>query len=358
MRVLFWSPYPTEGASNRYRIEQYLPYLRKEGIQYTLHSFWSSAAFNVLYKRGRHLRKFCFFILGTASRLADIALLFRFDLVFIHREACPLGGAFFETFLHVLNKPIIFDFDDALFLPVSSVSNSFVKRLRRPDKIAKIIGISQHVIAGNPYLAEYASRYNSFVSIIPTSIDTDSYFPREKPRDGKIVIGWIGSFTTAGFLFMLEDVFRQLSKRFANIQFKIIGGNLSINGLNNIINTPWSMKTEKEDLGSIDIGIMPMPENRWTRGKCGFKAVLYMSKGIPCVCSPVGITTEIVIDGKNGFLAKSDSEWIEKLSALIENPVLRNTLALAGRKTAEEKYSVRANANKIIEIIRKVDTKR
>lgn len=355
MKVLFWVPYPTEGASNRYRVEQYLPYLRESGINFSVHPFWSSSAFWVLYKRGNYFRKTHFFLCGILSRILDLLQIFRYDVIFIHREACPMGGAFFENILNWLKKPFIFDFDDAIFLPSSSKSNSFIEKFRKPSNVAEIIRKSRYIIAGNSYLADFASRYNNCISVIPTAIDTDKYYPvGHKKSNNKVVIGWVGSVTTAEFLAMLRGVFIKLSTKFRNIEFKIIGGNFSIHGLNNVISRPWSLDGEINDLRYFDIGIMPMPDNQWTKGKCGFKAILYMSMAIPCICSPVGVNNEIITDGVNGFLADSDEEWIEKLSLLIEDPELRYKIGLEGRKTVEETYSVKKNALKFIEVIQRV----
>lgn len=354
MRVLFWVPYPTEGASNRYRVEQYLPYLQKERIAYSLHPFWSSSAYRILYKNGHYFRKICFFILGTISRIYDLLGIFRYDIVFIHREAFPVGGAIFENIISILKKPFIFDFDDAIFLPSCSYPNNFIERFKKPEKIINIIKRSKYVIAGNHYLSDFAFRYNHSVSIIPTPIDTDKYCPEDRKRGGEIVIGWMGSVTTLEFLDIMRNTFIYLSKRFHNIRFKIVGGDFSIEGLSNIISKPWSLEEEIEDLRSFDIGIMPMPDNEWTNGKCGFKAILYMNIGIPCVCSPIGVNKEIITDGVNGFLASSEDEWINKLSLLIENPELRRRLGMAGRETVEEKYSLKVNAPKYLEIFKKV----
>ena len=201
MRVLFWIPYPTEGASNRYRIEQYLPYLKKAGIEYTLRPFWNTAAFKVLYKNGYCLKKIYFFILGTIFRFLDLVQISKYDIVFIHREAYPLYGVSFETILWILRKPLIFDFDDAIFLSNSSRPNSFIEKFKNPNRVAKIIKMSNYIIAGNRYLADFALRYNPNVAIIPTPIDTDRFYPaNNKKHDGKITIGWIGSVTTVDFL--------------------------------------------------------------------------------------------------------------------------------------------------------------
>lgn len=355
MRVLFWVPYPKEGASNRYRVEQYLPYLKNENIKYSLRPFWSSSAYKILYNNGYYFKKIYFLICGTVLRIVDLLRVTHYDIVFIHREAYPIGGAFFETILSILRKPIIFDFDDAIFLPTFSQPNNFVERFKRPDKVVNIIKRSSHIIAGNSYLSNYALRYNRSVSIIPTPIDTDNYYSDLKiNKKNGVVIGWMGSITTLIFLNIMINTFINLSKKFNNIKFKIVGGDFSIEGLSNIISKPWSLEEEIEDLRSFDIGIMPMPDNEWTNGKCGFKAILYMNMGIPCVCSPIGVNKEIITDGINGFLAGTENEWIEKLSLLIENPEIRKKIGIAGRKTVEERYSVKVNAPKYLEIFRKI----
>lgn len=355
MKILFWVPYPSEGASNRYRVEQYLPYLKNEGIDYALHHFWNSPAFKLLYKNGYYFKKFYYFILGTIYRIFDLFFIFRYDIVFIHREAYPIGGIFFETLLALLKKPFIFDFDDAIFLSFSSRQNNFIERFRNPKKIPKVILLSNWVVAGNNYLADFSRRYNSRVSVIPTSIDTIRYHPISKNEFGKVRIGWMGSVTTSKFLNSMRDVFIELSKRFSNgIEVKIVGSDFNVPGLTNIVSKAWSLEEELDDLHSFDIGIMPLLDNEWTKGKCGFKAILYMGVGIPCVCSPVGVNKEIVSDGQNGYLANSTQEWFSKLSALISDRSLRDKIGQAGRKTVENKYSVDAHIGEFIEVLKKV----
>jgi glycosyltransferase involved in cell wall biosynthesis len=354
MKILFWVPYPTDGASNRYRVEQYLPYLKKNSIKYYLHPFWTSYAYKILYKNGEYSKKLIFFILGTLYRIFDLITISRYDIIFIHREAYPIGGVLFEKILSVLKKPIIFDFDDAIFLASSSPPNSFIGRFKKPEKVASTIKMCKHVIAGNRYLSDFALRYNASVSIIPTPVDTNKFCPSEKQQSNGIVVGWMGTVTTQEFLEIVKNAFIRLSKKNSCIKFKVVGGDFFVYGLSNLTSKPWSLKDEIEDLRSFDVGIMPMPDNVWTKGKCGFKALLYMSMGIPCVCSPVGVNKEIIVDGVNGFFANSEDEWVEKISRLIEEPDLRYKIGLAGIKTVEEKYSVSVNAPKYLEIIRKV----
>lgn len=356
MKVLFWVPYPHEGASNRFRVEQYFSYFKKESIEPVLHPFWSNTAFKVLYEKGNYFKKIFFFLSGTALRFLDIFQVSKYDVVFIHREAFPLGSCFFESIISFFKKPIVFDFDDAIFLPFASPQNNFIEKFKKPEKVAKIIKLSNYVIAGNDYLAEFALRHNRNVSVIPTPVDLDKFYPIARNAREKVVIGWIGSITTTDFLKEMKGVFAKLSRRFDNVEFKIIGGNFDNGEIPSVICIPWSLGQEVDQLRTFDIGIMPMPDNEWTRGKCGFKAILYMSMAIPSVCSPVGMNKEIITDGVDGFLAANEDQWVEKLTLLIENLGLRRKMGVEARKTVEEKYSVKVNAPKFIDILKKVYT--
>ena len=354
MKVLFWVPYPQEGASNRYRVQQYLPYLEQSGIKCCVHSFWSRSAYKILYEKGHYYQKTAALLYGTLLRLLDLLLINRYQAVFIHREAHPIGGAVLEKILAALKKPIIFDFDDAIFLSASSLANSSLDRFKKPGKIKDIIKVSSQVIAGNRYLSDFASNYNKAVAIVPTCIDTDKFRPSCGNKQGPVVIGWMGSVTTAYYLNELKDVFIALLDRFPDLQLKMVGGTLSLGDNRRLINKRWSLDEEIEDLRSFDIGIMPVSDNKWAQGKCGLKAILYMSMGIPCVCSDVGVSKEIIQNGVNGFLVKSKQEWIEKLSFLINHPQARKEMGRSGRLIAQERYSLQVNAPVILGIIKGV----
>lgn len=351
MKIIFWVPYPTEGASNRYRVEQYLPFLKEKGIDCVLRPFWRSSVYKILYREGHTFKKMAYFFLGVFSRVWDIFFFFRYDLFFIHRESMPIGGAIFERLLFLSKKPFIFDFDDAIFLASVTKANNFIEKFKRPEKAAQIIRMSSHVIAGNRFLSEYARQYNTSVTIIPTSVDCGIYRAEHSHGRKEITVGWIGSMTTQGYLADIKNVFTRLSRALGNIRFKIIGGHFSVNGLSNIVSKPWSLEEELRELGTFDIGIMPMPENNWTKGKCGFKAILYMSMGISCVCSPVGAILDIINEGYNGFFADTEDEWVAKISALALDPGLREKIGNHGRKTAQDKYSVATNSPKFINAI-------
>lgn len=337
----------------RFRIEQWEPLLRTLGVEITYAPFEDEALHAVLYRPGRMVVK-----LGlTASAFARRALWLRrlraYDAVYIFREAALLGPAIFERAISRLGLPVIFDFDDSIFVPYKSPSNGYLSYLKMPAKTRTICRLATHVLAGNPYLAEYARQTNEHVTIVPTTIDTEKYqlSPRE-PNDVP-VIGWSGSFSTVQHLDILRSALQRLAQR-ERFRLRVIGTpHYELAGVE-VEALPWRAATEVEDLRPLDIGIMPLPDDEWTRGKCGLKALQYMALGIPTICSPVGVNSEIIQDGDNGFLAATEDEWIARLTQLLHSSELRARLGLAGRTTVEAKYSATAQAPRVFEVLRSV----
>ncbi|MDD5652713.1 MAG: glycosyltransferase family 4 protein [Candidatus Omnitrophica bacterium] len=285
----------------------------------------------------------------------------RFDIIFIHRETYPLGGAFFERTFKILKKRIVYDFDDALFLPNISESNKFLSFFKNPDKIKSIINLSDSVIAGNSYLQEFALRFNNNVKVLATAIDSHKYTPlHERKKKQNVTIGWIGSVSTSIYLPALANVFKEIRVKYPHARFIAVGSGFGgLRFLEDCISfKEWSLENEIADLQSFDVGIMPLIDNEWAKGKCAFKAIQYMSVGIPVVASRVGMNTEVIQDGVNGYLVDNQKEWIEKLSMLIENTALRQAMGNAGRKTVEEKYAVEVNAKQFLRIIEDAYSKR
>ncbi len=355
MKVLFIVPYPTEAPSNRLRVEQYFPYLRQHGVEPILRPFMSSDLYNIRYAPGSMVRKVASLGASTMSRFLDVKRSEETDLIFIHREAFPVGGPFIEEKLALSGRPLIFDFDDAIYLLNTGVMSRTVGLLKRPSKTARIVNLATTIIAGNENLKAYASHYNSNIVVIPTPVDTDVFAPRPDgagngPTD-RVVIGWMGSNTTAPYLKMVGDALAEVARRYRNVEIRAIGGSYVPQISPSLTIRRWTLDNELGDLHGFDIGIMPMPDTEWTRGKCGFKALLYMSCGVPPVCSPVGVTTDIVQDGESGLLATTTREWVEKLSMLVEDPALRRRMGQAGRQTVEEKYSLTAHAPRFLETL-------
>ena len=354
MKILFWVPYPTEGQSNRFRVEQYLPYLSAAGIDYSVRPFVSSEFYRILYEPNRCWLKIYFFIKSFLKRIIDLLSTSKYNLVFVHREAFPFGPPIFEILSsRLFNKPLIYDFDDAIFLAERSYANRAISFLKNPGKVAGIISFSEQVIVGNDYLKEYAQRINKNITVIPTPVDTEKYKPLNSSKKDRIVVGWIGSHSTAEYLLELKDVFRKLKKGNPDIVIRLIGAEKYREQLLLTECHAWKLEDEIAELGSFDIGLMPMPDNLWTRGKCAFKLLLYMGMGIPAVCSPVEMNREIIRDGENGFFASSPEEWLKRIQTLIKDQDLRKKIGLQGRKTVEEKYALSLWAPVFIDVLKK-----
>jgi len=350
MKILFIVPYSSKGPSNRFRVEQYLPYLKAENINYNINPFVFEKFYEILYTKGGFCKKTVYFIKAILRRFLDIIKVHKYDIVFIHREACPFGPPIFEWIIHKLGKPIIFDFDDAIFLTNYNPVNRFYRFLKFPSKTKTIIKISSKVIVANRFLEEYARRFSDSVYILPTPIDAKKFFIAQK-TSSQLTIGWIGSPTTASYLQIIFNVMKKLSKKY-DFVLKIVGAGqkVCIPGVK-VENYDWSLEREVENFQEMDIGIYPLVDNLWTCGKAGFKAIQYMSVGVPVVASPVGMLKDFIQDGKNGFLAATEDQWVTKMSMLIEDVSLRCAIGLAGRRTVEKNFSVEANVKKYINII-------
>ena len=327
----------------RFRHEQYLSYLEENGFECEISYIIDKKADKFFYKSGNFLGKAEVALKSISKRFSDLQKAKQADIVFIYREALFLGSTWFERQIQKSKAKTIFDFDDAIWIQDVSKANRYFSFLKNPDKTASLIGLVDRVFAGNQYLADYASQFNSSVAIIPTTIDTEEYQRADlAPRD-KICIGWSGSITTIKHFEFSLPFLKKIKEKYGDqVYFKVIGDKNYQNKELGIQGNPWKKETEIEDLSEIDIGIMPLPNDKWAKGKCGLKGLQYMALEIPTLMSPVGVNTEIIQDGENGFLAKEESEWIDKISQLVEDPTLRERMGKAGRNTVLRDYSVKA----------------
>ena len=354
MRVLAIVPsvYDTS-PGQRFRLEQWEPLLRERGVEITYAPFENDELHSVLYQTGKMPQKLAQVMKAFARRWASINSASDYDLCYIFREAALLGPPIFERLLAKKRIPVVFDFDDAIFVSYRSPSNGYLSYLKFAGKAKTICRISSHVMAGNPYLAEYASQYNQNVTVIPTTIDTEKYpaLNRSNSSSAVPVIGWTGSFSTVQHLDTLRGALRKLA-RTDHFRLRVIGTpQYELKGVE-VEAMPWRSETEIDDLQPIDIGIMPLPDDAWSKGKCGLKALQFMALGIPVVCSPIGVNTVIVQDGENGFIAATEEEWIQKLRQLLQSAQLRNRLGQSGRAAVAQTYSARAQAPRVYEIFR------
>jgi len=277
-----------------------------------------------------------------------------YDLVYILREAALLGPPMFEKLIHQQRVPMVFDFDDAIFVSYRSPSNGYLSYLKFASKTRSICRMASHVMVGNPYLAEYARKVNDQVTVIPTTIDTEKYrVPPRKESSGPPVIGWTGSYSTVQHLDTLRGALKKLAAT-ESFRLRVIGTPSYECAPVEVEAMQWQADTELDDLAAIDIGVMPLPDDKWSKGKCGLKALQFMAMGIPTVCSPVGVNTDIIQDDQNGFLASTEDEWVDKLSRLLRSRELRERLGQAGRTTVEQNYSAITQTPRVYEIFKSV----
>ena len=331
----------------RYRHEQYISFLESNGIICHFSPLLKTKKEDSIFYGKKVLPKIIVGVKALIRRFLSVLKASRFDVVYIYRDAF-FFGTFFEKWLREKNVRIIYDFDDAIWLMDKNENQGVFNRLKNPEKTATIASLADLVIVGNDYLSSYARKFNPNVKIIPSTIDFDQYELTQANRPSKgVCIGWTGSFSTIKHFESLLPALIAVKETFKKkIYFKLIGDPTYQNTELDLQGTKWEATSEASDLSELAIGIMPLPDNEWTQGKCGMKGLQYMALGIPTIMSPVGVNKDIIQDGKNGFLASSKEEWIEKLSLLIENESLRTQLGEAGRKTVEKKYSVEANKEK------------
>ena len=350
MNILFLVPYPTgEAPSQRFRYEQYLDILKDHGHTYSIKPFWNNHSWHVLYT-DRTTRKVFGLVQGLVGRISCLFYLKKFDCVFVHREATPLGPPFMEWVItRFCGIPLIYDFDDSIWLPDNITNLNFISILKFRNKVNRICGWSHKISCGNSFLANYARKFNSEVIINPTTIDTQNYHIPQEAENLAPVIGWTGTHTTLPYLDPILPLLTILSERFDFI-FKVICNQEPKYDLPGFQFVEWNKKKEISELNSIDIGIMPLPNTEWAKGKCGFKVLQYMALEKATVASSVGVNSSIITHGHDGLLCSTESDWLDALEKLLESYELRRQLGKNGRTTVERSYSLASNQNNFLKI--------
>ncbi|AMJ64777.1 glycosyltransferase family 4 protein [Hymenobacter sp. PAMC 26628] len=347
-RILFFTPYPAGRApSQRFRFEQYLSLLAAHGHQYRLAPFWSVATWNILYQPGHTAAKILGLLSGFGRRLGLLLAVPAYDFVFIHREAAPVGPPIFEWLIAKgLSKRIVYDFDDAIWMQDPAGEQGLLGRLKWPQKVGAICRWAYKVSCGNAYLADYARQFNAHTMVNPTTLDTDLLHNRVRDQApaGPPVIGWTGTHTTLRHLDLVWPVLERLEREGQAFVFHVISNAPPAHmGLRSLRYSPWRKQSEIADLLQFNFGLMPLVDDPWARGKCAFKALQYMALGMPALVSPVGMNTEVVQDGTNGFVCATDEEWYQSLRRLLASPPERVRQGAAARRTIVEHYSVASN---------------
>lgn len=353
-RVLFIASHrPDRSPSQRYRFEQYFGFLQKNGFQCELSYIINKADDAYFYSGGHFLRKLWILLKAFYKRWKDVRRYKHYDIVFVQREAIMVGLTWFERRIRRSGAKYIFDFDDSIWVMDTSEGNKKYEWLKDPEKTARNIRHANLVLAGNSYLADYARHYNDHVMVIPTTIDTDVHKPLDLPKD-KIVIGWSGSLTTIKHFEYAIDFLKVIRQKYPQVEICVISDDVYANPELAVTGVKWSAEKEVELINRFSIGIMPLPNDEWAKGKCGLKGLSYMACEIPTVMSPVGVNTEIIQHGRNGFLASTTEEWFSCLSQLIESESLRGQMGKAARETVIAKYSVRSQQENYLRAMRSV----
>jgi|AVFP01.1.fsa_nt_gi glycosyltransferase involved in cell wall biosynthesis len=350
IRLLVLSRYGPMGSSSRLRILQYFPYLTAAGFDLLPCPFFSQAYLLGLYEHNR--RSAWDIVIAYLRRIRALVSAHRCSLVWVEKELFPYLPAWFEGFLHRWRIPYVLDYDDAVFHRFDLHPSKLVRRLLG-NKFASLIRSARLVTPGNRYLADYcADRGARDIRILPTVLDIDRYNVQAEPvlsSTTEVRIGWIGSPTTATYLELVRQPLQALARE-RPLRLVVIGAR-NIPGIDVPIEFhPWSSDTEAALLGTLHVGIMPLSDGPWERGKCGYKLIQYMACGKPVVASPVGVNTDIATPDV-GYLAADDRDWLEAFRSLSADTALRHRLGLAGRASVEASYSLQVSAPRLRDML-------
>jgi glycosyltransferase involved in cell wall biosynthesis len=338
----------------RYRFEQWAPYLeRQHGIVLDLLPFESPGLTEILYEPGHITAKAARTAYDFFRRSEVLDKASGYDGIVVFREAALLGPAIYERLLAWTGKPIVYDFDDAIWSPGQIWQNGIFSRLRFPGKTSAICKLASAITVGNDYLAAYARQRNANTFVVPSTIDLSEYPFIPEPREhGKFIVCWTGSISTLAHFERGRPALERLATKVpllvkvicsAPSERPIAGAEMRF--------IPWTAEREAQDVGSCHVGIMPLPDDEFSRGKCAMKALQYMATGRPVVISPVGVNVDVVEHGCNGFLAGTNEEWVEALLQLARSPELRKQMGLAARETVVERYSAEVGSRKFADAV-------
>lgn len=349
MKVLVLTRYTRLGASSRYRMFQYLPLLEKNGWQIEVHSLLGDKYINALY--GKTSFPLFELIKSYWKRIRLLLKKEKYDLIWLQQEAFPWIPSYMETFLLNGKTPIVVDYDDAFFHRYDQHKNPLIRFFLR-KKIDRIMEISSTVVVCNNYLAQRAKDSKAKrVELLPTVVDLNLYKLKTPSGKETFTIGWVGSPHTAKYLDAIKPILSELMED-ENVKVSILGSGKYVLPGAQFIN--WTEETEIENIRTFDVGIMPLDNTSWERGKCGFKLIQYMACGIPVIASPIEINTKIVNHRVNGFLAETLDGWKEYFELLKDNVKLREEMGLQGRKTVEENYTLQVSTPKLMNILKSV----
>lgn len=355
MKILFVTYGTNEAPATRYRVMQYLDVLRSKGVESAAFSAISAFSTRLMLRSPdfSYIGRLMYYIYVFGERIIRFFILLRmagrFDIIFLQRATFSFG---LEKLLKKTNPNIIFDIDDAIYMPDRQARDllTVIKRYFKETEVINILRISKAVIVENEYISDFVKNYCHSIIKIPGPIDTDRFFVKKALEREKVVIGWIGSPATTQYLHMLDAVFTKLAAKYKNVEFVLMGAGKYANAAIKADIVPWKYDAEVAQLQKFDIGVMPMPDNEWTRGKLGCKMLQYMAVGVPAVVSYTPTNAEIIEDGICGFFARTEDEWLDVLARLIGDRKLREDIGSRGRKVIEDKCSLSGNVHKYMKL--------
>lgn len=333
----------------RFRFELYQDLLAENGYRITTKPFLDKEGYAVIHQYGFFFEKLLALLKGFAGRIFLLFQLHKYDFILLQREVAPIGPPIFEwLFVRVFNKKVIYDFDDAIWIKSVSEQNSLAAKLKYAKKVNSICKWAYKVSGGNRFLCDYASQYNKNIVYNPTCVDTVKRYNVLARHDvEKVTIAWTGSFSTLKYLALVEKALQMLQEKY-EFNIKIICNEKPSLKLKNVHYVEWSEDNEVSELASCQIGLMPLTNDEWSEGKCGFKLIQYLALGIPAVSSAVGVNKIIIDEGINGYFADTDTDWYHAIEKLMLDGKEREKMGKAGRQKIMTQYSLQSNENNFL----------
>lgn len=356
-KILILCPYPEDMApSQRLKFEQYYKYFREAGYDLKISPFISQSFWKIIYKRGYFFQKVFYTIVGYFRRISDLFRVRKYDLVYIHLWVTPFGLPFFERLFAGLSRKMIFDIDDLVYLKdLKSRATPFISKFKGAQKPLYLMREADHVITCTPYLDNFVRQYNLNTTDISSTVDTNAYKEKEdySLKEEKLIIGWSGSLSTAKYLHLLDEVFKDL-KNHVSFKLLVLGDkNFNIDGVD-VEAYDWSKEVELPTIRRFDIGLYPLPDEEWVYGKSSLKAIQYMAMGIPTVATAIGTNFRVIEDGESGFLVNTNEQWITCLTELAGDATLRQRIGKKAREKVVAHFSIEANKSAYLNILHKL----
>ena len=345
MRVLFLTLYPETAASPRYRVAQFLPYLRQAGIECTVASPLTAHQFQKFTGPHKTHRPFWYHLHETKNRLRQLLTARRYDILFIQKALLTAYVRGFPAILKHFPGKIIYDIDDAVHLAAPHTLQKPWSFLVDPNQIAKIVRIADLVLAGNHWLEAELQPIGTPTEYFPTIVDTDRFTPRNTsngPNDSTYRLGWIGSPSTTPQLRLIEETLKTQQ----DTDILLVGADPKQIQCGAAQIVPWNYENEVQTVQRFSVGLMPQQQDPWTKGKCALKALQYMACGVPCISTPYGAALDIIHDNENGLLADSREDWEHAIEKL-RDPEIRRRLGDAARTFVEKEYSLQTAAPRL-----------